>query len=97
MSEELILKRAAVKRMLEKLQGEVIEKMEQGILDDLLQLETVIYLMVVYLEHLDCTIKDVNYLNRKKIKLDINDMILDELNLDYKLQVMCIVKGECGI
>jgi len=65
--------------------------------EDMFKLETEIHILRVYLRVLECSLKDDTYLDRKHIKLEVNPKVIESLDINSRLSVLCLTKGQCGV
>lgn len=99
--DDLLQKKKSITRALEKLENDmqtVLHGKDDGL--QLFKIQTVMHILKVYLGHLDTAIKDSNYenkLSQKHMKLQINDILLEKLELEDRLTIMCLTAGQCGI
>jgi len=60
-------------------------------------LELELQILRTYYENLDCLIKNPNYLNTKSYKLKLNSKLLDQLDKEIRISLLCLTEGLCGI
>lgn len=66
-------------------------------LDRMVELQLEHQILRVYLESLEMTAADPAFLERKGISLEVREEILAVLPSKDKVEVICMVKGTCGV
>jgi len=103
---EIKEKRRAILRVLEKLERNIQATIDNRVNNDinsnieLFNLEIKMIILTTFLSHLNSILKDDDYLNKLKmrgLKLEINSKVLDEMDLEDRLSIVCLTAGECGI
>ena len=96
-------KKKAITRRLVKLELEAEKAVADADAETLFSLETEMQILKVYLGAIDCSMKDPDYLERKNIKLEINQAVIDSLadlsalSDNIRTEVICLLRGQCGV
>ena len=94
---EAIEKKRAIKRRLLKLEEQINDAITNDKCSKLMNLETEMHILSIFLEVLECSMKDINYLSKKNMSLHINKTLLEELDYEVKMSILCLTEGICGI
>lgn len=86
-------RKRAIERHLAKIEKKIEDAVSESDAKILFELETRMHILKVYLNALNCSVKDPTYLDRKNIELDVNESILASLSLDARTIIICLTKG----